>query len=84
LEEQQGEEEEEEEEEEEWPEDIMEGDVLASTQPSTLIDNLIHLLLHTPVVIHYQIQGLLLLGVGLTNNPLSFLVKWGEADIDIR
>jgi hypothetical protein len=24
--------------EEEWPEDIMEGDVLASTQPSTLID----------------------------------------------
>ena len=35
LEEQQGEEEQE---EEEWPEDIMEGDVQTSTQPSTLID----------------------------------------------
>jgi hypothetical protein len=35
LEEQQGEEEEE---EEEWPEDIMEGDVQTSAQPSTLID----------------------------------------------
>ena len=29
---------EEEEEEEEWPEDIMEGDVQSSAQPSTLID----------------------------------------------
>jgi hypothetical protein len=42
LEEQRGEEEreeeEEEEEEEEWPEDIMEGDVQSSAQPSTLID----------------------------------------------
>ena len=40
LEEQQGEEEreEEQEEEEEWPEDIMEGDVQSSAQPSTLID----------------------------------------------
>ena len=36
LEEQQGEEEEEE--QKEWPEDIMEGDVLTSAQPSTLID----------------------------------------------
>jgi hypothetical protein len=40
LEEQQGEEEreEEQEDEEEWPEDIMEGDVQSSAQPSTLID----------------------------------------------
>ena len=40
MEEQQGEEEwkEEQEDEEEWPEDIMEGDVLTSVQPSTLID----------------------------------------------
>ena len=36
LEEQQGEEEQED--EEEWPEDIMEGDVQSSAQPSTLID----------------------------------------------
>jgi hypothetical protein len=45
-----------------------------------------HLLLHTPVVIHYQMQGLLLSGAGLTNNPLYFLVKGGEAeaDVDIR
>jgi hypothetical protein len=51
-----------------------------------LLHLLIHLLLHTPVVIHYQIHGLLLSGAGLTNNPLSFLVKGGEAeaDIDIR
>ena len=40
LEEQQGEEEreEEQEDEKEWPEDIMEGDVQLSIQPSTLID----------------------------------------------
>jgi hypothetical protein len=39
LEEQQEEErEEEQEDEEEWPEDIMEGDVQSSAQPSTLID----------------------------------------------
>jgi hypothetical protein len=51
-----------------------------------LIHLLIHLLLHTPVVIHYQIQGLLLSGEGPKSNPLSFLVKGGEAeaDIDIR
>jgi hypothetical protein len=39
LEEQQGEErEEEQEDKKEWPEDIMEGDVQSSAQPSTLID----------------------------------------------
>jgi hypothetical protein len=51
-----------------------------------LLHFLINLLLHTPVIIQYQMQALLLSGAGLTSNPLSFLVKGGEAeaDIDIR
>jgi hypothetical protein len=51
-----------------------------------LLHLLMHLLLQTPVAIHYQMQGLLLSGAGLTNNPLYFLVKGreAEADVDIR
>jgi hypothetical protein len=54
--------------------------VLASTQPSTLID--------TPTPTHTSRRplsesGLLLSKEGQTNNPLSFLVKGGEG-IDIR
>ena len=61
----------------------MEGDVQTSAQPSTLIDA------STPAHTSghpLSDTGPSTIRAGLTNNPLSFLVKGGEAeaDIDIR